>query len=184
MHSYLWLDYKNIQTPGLLTDHLQQLLFQKKFENRLYHHPLIILCIGTPNIPGDSLGPLVGSLLRNRTEYKIFGTMKQPVHALNIKNTIKIIKQEYPNSIIIAIDAAIGHKEQNGFLAVAQRSLKPGLGLGKKLPAIGHIQITGVFDNIYAPGAQKQMAGYSLCIAKSLTSLEFLYTSFKKQTLS
>lgn len=184
MHSYLWLDYKNIQTPQRLTDHLKRLLFQKKFENKLYNHPLIIVCIGTPKIPGDSLGPLVGSLLKKHTGYQIFGTMEQPVHALNIKSTIKTIKKNYPDSIIIAIDAAIGHQEQNGFLAVTQRALKPGLGLGKKLPAIGHIQITGVFDNIYAPGAKKQMAGYSLCIAKSLTSLEFLYTSFKKQTFS
>lgn len=184
MRSYIWLDYKNIQSPTLLTTQLEHLLFQKKFYQRLRCHPLIILCIGTPKIPGDCLGPLVGSLLEIYTDYKVFGTMERPVHALNLKSTIKEIRKRYPQSIIITIDAAMGQREQNGFLAVAQKPLRPGLGLGKRLPAVGHIQITGVFDNLYGAAAQTQMAGYSLCIAKSLTSLQFFYTSFKKQTFS
>lgn len=173
MNSYLWLDYKKDTSPYLLTIRLNRLLSEKKFKRRLRQNPLIFLCIGTPKIPGDSLGPLVGSLLKmTLTPHIVLGTMEQPVHALNLKTTLKDIHKKYPKAVIIAIDAAIGNNEQNGFLTIKKGALKPGLGLGKKLPAIGHIQITGVFNELYSLQARRQMVQYSFCIARGLTNLK------------
>ena len=91
MSSYLWLDYKKDTSPHLLAARLNQMLNDKKIERRLRRHSLVFLCIGTPKIPGDSLG-LCGSLLKMKTAaYAVFGPMEQPVHALNLKNTLKDI---------------------------------------------------------------------------------------------
>lgn len=175
MDSYLWLDYKNDSSPAMLASRLSHMLAAKKFQRRLKHHPLVFLCIGTPKIPGDCLGPLVGSLLEIKAAaYTVFGTMDKPVHALNFKSTRKEIQKKYPGAVIVVIDAAIGEYYQNGFLAIKRGALKPGLGLGKRLPAIGHIQITGVFDSLYGQKAKKQMTEYSLCIARGLSILQNL----------
>ena len=171
MSSYLWLDYKKDTSPHLLAARLNQMLNDKKIERRLRRHSLVFLCIGTPKIPGDCLGPFVGSLLKMKAAaYTVFGTMEQPVHALNLKSTLKAIRKKYPGAVIIVIDAALGEAYQNGFLTIKKGALKPGLGLGKNLPAIGHIQITGVFNELYSQNARRQMAEYSLCIARGLTA--------------
>ncbi len=168
MYSCLWVDHKNENAPALLAAQIQRLLAWKAIKRRLRRHPLIFLCIGTPKIPGDCLGPLVGTLLQSHIQYHVYGTLAHPVHALNLKETIRHIHHCHPGAVIIAIDAAIGSGSQNGFLTVQKGALKPGIGLGKRLPHIGHIQITGVFRQLYGANAVYQMARYSLCIARAL----------------
>ena len=171
MHSYLWLDQTNSAAPALLGARVRHLLGRGHIRRRLKRHPLIFLCIGSPKVPGDCLGPLTGSLLRRRIPYTVYGTLSCPVHALNLKDTVKAIRRRHPGAVIVAIDAAMGVGEQNGFLTIKKGPLRPGLGLGKRLPPVGHIQITGVFRNLYAPEAGRQMARYSLCIAEGLEAL-------------
>ena len=63
--------------------------YQKSFNE------LVILCIGSDRITGDSLGPLVGHSL-SKTPLKsthIYGTLTQPVHALNLNKTISTFKK-------------------------------------------------------------------------------------------
>ena len=44
----------------------------------------IIVCIGTDKCIGDCLGPLVGTLLREKFfPLKVYGTNDSPIHALN-----------------------------------------------------------------------------------------------------
>ena len=109
---------------------------------------LVILCIGSDRITGDSLGPLVGHSL-SKTSLKstyIYGTLAQPVHALNLNKTIKMLKNKHPHSLIIAVDASLGTKSHIGFLTVSQRALEPGLGVHKSLPSVGDIAITGIVN--------------------------------------
>ncbi|NSJ87437.1 DUF1256 domain-containing protein [Blautia hansenii] len=49
---------------------------------------LVILCIGSDRITGDSLGPLVGhSLSRFSLPHaRVYGTLDRPVHALNLSH--------------------------------------------------------------------------------------------------
>lgn len=70
------------------------------------------------------------------------------VHAENIEFYRKVIKAVYHRPAIIAIDAAIGSKSQEGFITLRNGALKPGSGLGKRIPPIGNIEITGIFENI------------------------------------
>lgn len=106
----------------------------------------VLLCIGTDRIIGDSLGPMVGSMLEKYSNEKlhVYGTLQNTVHALNIDAIKKQIKKKHPDSLIIAVDASLGPIEQIGSVYVRSGCLYPGAGVHKTLPAIGDIAITGI----------------------------------------
>lgn len=115
----------------------------------LNFNDLVLLCIGTDKCIGDSLGPLVGEFLeREKLSIPIYGTLENPVHALNVKKVIHEIKAKYPNSITIVIDASLGNEEDIGFIHVLTKTIKPGMGVGKTLPSYGNVSILGVVDEI------------------------------------
>lgn len=67
--------------------------------------PLIILCIGTTQVQGDRLGPLVGTLLEEKLKktvrllpVHIFGTEEQAVHALNLPVILRAISRDFPGA--------------------------------------------------------------------------------------
>ena len=65
---------------------------------------LIILCIGTMRVRGDSLGPLVGSRLC-RMQFpgiRVYGTKEAPVHAGNLSETLEEISREHPGTPVLA----------------------------------------------------------------------------------
>lgn len=121
------------------------------FITQLYdqHSQLIILCIGTDRSTGDSLGPLVGAKLKtmeSMAKIPIFGTLDNPVHAVNLEETIQTINDEYPRSFIIAIDACLGRTESVGYISIKEGPLQPGTGVNKNLPAIGDLHIVGIVN--------------------------------------
>ena len=109
---------------------------------------LVILCIGSDRITGDSLGPLVGHSLAKKAlaHTRIYGTLARPVHALNLNETVEVLHLQHPHSLTIAIDASLGTRAHLGFLTVSENPLKPGLGVRKKLPPVGDISITGIVN--------------------------------------
>lgn len=109
----------------------------------------IIVCIGTDRVIGDALAPVVGTMLKSRGfRYPVYGTLDRPIHALNIYESIDIVKRKHPNSTIIAIDACLGKKESVGNVAIRNTAIKPGKGVGKNLPEIGDYSITGIVGEI------------------------------------
>lgn len=111
-------------------------------------HELVILCIGSDRITGDSLGPLVGHSLSKASLHHthVYGTLARPVHALNLNETVTMLNEQHPHSLTVAIDASLGTKNHLGFLTVAKGSLEPGLGVRKKLQPVGDISITGIVN--------------------------------------
>jgi putative sporulation protein YyaC len=108
---------------------------------------IIYLCIGTDRSTGDSFGPLVGTMLKDRivnNNVKVIGTIHNPVHALNLCNTIEQIEIE--NTLIIAIDACLGKTENIGKIIICDKSILPGSALGKDLPSVGDISIEGIVN--------------------------------------
>lgn len=114
-------------------------------ETNSYDKPVFI-CIGTELVNGDSLGPLVGYQLtrQNPPQAYIYGTLKDPIHALNLNQQLKEIKKKHPDSCIIAIDASFGSKRHLGAVSIQSGPLYPGLGVAKTLPPVGDISITGI----------------------------------------
>lgn len=82
------------------------------------HHwtDLVFLCIGTDRVTGDCLGPYVGHRLSSFCfpGIYVYGTLVQPVHALNLCDTRKEILSRHPDSLIIAVDASLGQKKTPG----------------------------------------------------------------------
>jgi putative sporulation protein YyaC len=109
---------------------------------------IICVCIGTDRSTGDSLGPLVGTLLSKdpRPGLWVYGTLNDPVHALNLQETLEKIACEHPHSLVIAIDACLGHFKSVGSIQLGLGPLKPGAGVNKTLPEVGHIHITGIVN--------------------------------------
>jgi len=139
----------------------EALRFGKKLREMISEHmdsdrDIVILCIGSDRSTGDSLGPLTGYKLShmNISSITIYGDLSAPVHAVNLADAIRTIRENHDNPFVIAIDASLGTSDHIGFITLSNHSLKPGLGVKKSLPAVGDISITGIvntsgiFDNM------------------------------------
>ncbi len=109
---------------------------------------LVFLCIGTDRVTGDCLGPFVGQKLSSYsgTDFSVYGTLFQPVHALNLTDIYQHIQTHHPNALTIAIDASLGEKKHLGYVTIANGALHPGAAIHKQLPSVGHIHITGIVN--------------------------------------
>lgn len=108
----------------------------------------VIVCVGTDKCIGDSLGPIVGSILIEKNfSLPVFGTLQSPIHALNIEEKLKYINKLHPNALIIGIDACLGEENSIGEIHIRDYPIHPGKGVGKSLPEIGHISIIGIVDS-------------------------------------
>lgn len=112
--------------------------------------PIVIVNIGTDRSTGDSLGPLVGSFLKEKQrlmpDMYVYGTLDDPVHATNIARYIEDIMNTHSNPIIIAVDACLGQAKNVGNLNLGIGPVKPGAGVKKDLPSVGHIYMTGTVN--------------------------------------
>ncbi len=126
----------------------------------------IFICIGSDLVIGDSVGPLVGSILKNKNlPCFIYGSLKTPVTAKEVNYAGELIKKIHPNSKCIAIDAAVGEVGDIGIIKVVNKGLKPGLGVNKNLNQIGDISIIAVV-------AEKSLRNETLL---NLTRLNLVY---------
>lgn len=157
---------ENIYTFSTFNEHASSGIYQSLIEmNKDYKTPIFI-CIGSDMVLGDSLGPLVGTFLKNKKiNAYVYGTLPFPITAKEISYARTYLKQTHPNSICIAIDAAIGEANDVGLIRVLNKGLKPGLGVDKKLGSIGDISIVGIV-------ASKSAQNYNLF---NLTRLNLIY---------
>ena len=141
-------------------------IYQSLIDCNVKNKKPIFICIGSDLVLGDSLGPLVGTFLKNKNigSY-IYGTLNFPITAKEIEYARTYLKQMHPNSISIAIDAAIGDSNDIGLIRVFDKGLKPGLGVDKNLGVVGDISIIGVV-------ASKSNKNFNLF---NLTRLNLIY---------
>jgi len=133
--------------------------FATAFGKLLYEYAdtydkVIILCIGTDRITGDSLGPLTGYKLKPllaslQTPPVLYGTLEEPVHALNLSSFVQNIYKQFSTPLVIAIDASLGLPKHIGRLTLKAGAFNPGSAVGKKMPAIGDITVTGVVNHCH-----------------------------------
>lgn len=107
----------------------------------------IVVCVGTDTHIGDSLGPLVGQLLIDRNfPLKVYGTLDDPITALNVKEKTEKIKKLHAGKKILAIDASVARDEKRlGYIKVSTKPVIPGKGADKDLGVeIGDWSIHGI----------------------------------------
>jgi len=125
----------------------QQDLLQRLTALIKMHREVVIVCIGTDRVSGDSLGPLVGTFLTEEYhQAKVYGTLKDPVHAKNLEEAITKIKKNHPHAYIIAVDACLGKVSSIENIMLVEKPLKPGAGVNKNLPEVGDINIQGIVN--------------------------------------
>lgn len=128
--------------------------------------------IGTDANVGDSLAPMAGSLI-NRAGAGIFyyGDLTRPITAKDVPFIVDYVKNAHPQSKIVVIDAAVGKKEDVGCIKILPRSIRPGLGVNKRLPPIGDVSVIGVISE--RSQSNLAMLGYAkvsnvYCMAKAI----------------
>lgn len=108
----------------------------------------LVICVGTDRCIGDALAPLTGTFLQDlNVDFPVYGTLENPIHALNISSNLKKIRSKHPNSFIVAVDASLGHKDEVGNIIIRKGPLYPGKGVGKQLPAVGDISVVGIVED-------------------------------------
>ncbi len=142
--------------------------FQNAFDGN-FNKPPVVVCIGSDLAIGDSLGPIVGSMLKYKTQglrLFIYGTLSAPVTAKEIKYMRAFLRETHAGSQVLAVDAAVGAEGDIGLIKCVDSPLYPGAGANKKLGAIGDLSIMGIV-------AEKSLANYGLL---NTTRLNLVYT--------
>lgn len=131
----------------------------------------IFICVGSDLVLGDSLGPLVGTMLKKKKlKTYIYGNLNFPITAKEVEYAKTYIKQMHKESFIVAIDAAVGEEEDVGLIRVNNKGLKPGAGAGKNLGVLGDASIIGIVN-------VKSTKNYNLF---NLTRLNLVYRLAEK----
>lgn len=130
--------------------------------------PPVVLCIGSDLAVGDSLGPITGTMLQKRGDYRgfLYGSLKVPVTAKEVRYVESFLRKTHPQSKIIAVDAAVGDEADIGLVKVVAGPLRPGAGANKRLGRIGDVSVLGIV-------AKKTAFSYSLL---NLTRLNMVYS--------
>lgn len=130
--------------PEEFAKRLHEMIQEEK--QRKNKRGVIFLCIGTDRSTGDSLGPLIGYKLRQKSMSgaTVFGTLERPVHAMNLEAYLAVLRSCYQDDLVVAVDASVGNREHVGYITLGKGALKPGLGVSKELTSVGDIFITGI----------------------------------------
>lgn len=111
---------------------------------------ILFVCIGNGKIIGDSLGPLIGTvleknkrLIQNNVKIDVIGTFENPILYYNVEEFIKKIdSQDY--SEIVIIDSALGSKENIGKVMITPAEILIGVGVNRGRMVKGDIILKGV----------------------------------------
>ena len=142
----------------------------------------VIICVGTPKVSGDSLGPRVGDRLKKTYDVPayVYGTTASPVTGLNFRSYLEHVKIFHPNCFVIAVDACLGGKSEVGKVKYSLQGLRAGSALKKELGQVGDVAFLGIVaesggDNFRAlADADKKSVDE---LAEKIASKVFLFCS-------
>jgi len=118
---------------------VQRLICERAAELMRSPARIDVICIGTPRVVGDSVGPRVGSLLKAAglpDRIKIIGCMDEPVHRGNLVSMLMSLRND---ALLVCVDAALN----NNFPAINIRTgpLQPGVAVSDELPKLGDVSV-------------------------------------------
>lgn len=124
----------------------------KKEINKNSDKQLVIWCIGTKKVIGDSLGPYVGEkLIRNNKNNNIVikGSLSNQINYLNIEQEIKKLNKKYSYIYSVVVDSCLYTKNSIGELIISKNNVILGSALKKSNYIIGDISIKGIVGEDY-----------------------------------
>ena len=179
MYSSIWINSAQPDAADIFSRNLRYLLNRVNPRGK----PLAFACIGSANVPGDSLGPLMGTILIRHGLPNVYGTLEWPLNALTLPHNMPLLKTVEKKYCLIAIDAAIGNPAQSGHLTLTEGALFPGSALRRRLPPVGHLHITGVFDNLTHPSARTLLPAFCYPLTYAILSLQNKAAIFHRPAL-
>lgn len=109
---------------------------------RNFNRRTVIVCIGTPRITGDSIGPCVGDILKqNNVNAFVYGTSRRPITALNLHLYRKMLERYHSRDIIVTVDATMGSVSDIGKIKISEDGLRPAGAFRKNSKKLGDIGI-------------------------------------------
>jgi putative sporulation protein YyaC len=131
----------------------------------------VIVCVGTDLSIGDSLGPIVGTMLYEyRLDAFVYGRLSETITAKDVRSIKTFLEKAHPTAKTLIVDAAIGEKNDVGSIKLSLAPIRPGLGANKDLPKIGTVNLIGIV-------AERSCANYSFL---NLTRLSPVYEMARK----
>ena len=108
---------------------------------------IVVVCFGTPSISGDSLGPEVGSLLREDERFPayVYGTLDRPITGRNMSEWISFVEEAHRDALFVAVDAGLGARRNLGKSSVRSDGVCPAAvgGRKKRFGDVGIIAVVG-----------------------------------------
>ena len=164
MHSTLWIHSASPDAAYKIYQNLRYLLDDVNRDQR----PLAFACVGSANVCGDHLGPLIGTILSRHGLPKVYGTMQAPLNALTLPHYLPLLNSLKRSYCLIAIDAAIGTPAQSGYITLSKGPLFPGSAHHKKLSPVGELHITGVFSQLEGNESRRIIPDYCRQISEAI----------------
>lgn len=88
---------------------------------------------------------MVGTMLKERhLPVFLYGTLSSPITAHEVAYVRAFLACTHPLSPVIAVDAAVGSREDIGLIKYRAEALLPGSGANKRLGAVGDASILGI----------------------------------------
>lgn len=106
---------------------------------------LAFVCIGTDRSTGDSLGPLVGTMLQEAGYGCVIGTLAQPCDADTLPARLRELEA---GRIVLAIDACLGQPASVGCYRVSAAGVAPGASMRRQLPVVGDYAVAAVVGEL------------------------------------
>lgn len=128
---------------------------------------VVIVCFGTNAISGDSLGPMVGSLLTKKYGVAafVYGTDEAQINGRNMREWIDFIKAAHENSVLIAVDASLGSKDKVGQIVLRDDGVCPS-GVTGKSERFGDVGILGIVAHKHGDPLMQLMTVSPLYVEK------------------
>ncbi len=130
--------------------------FVEEFERNLDdlkegYSNIIFLCIGTSKIIGDSIGPVIGSRLKEveNEMVQVYGTTDNMVNFINAKEVIESVYSGYEKPYIITIDSTLSNSREKGEIVLEKGWIKIGKALEKSICYYSNINIKCIVGNSY-----------------------------------
>ena len=140
--------------------------------------PVVVVCFGTTAISGDSLGPQVGSMLRDvyNVPAFVYGTEEHSVNGKNMAQWLAFIKAVHEGAIFIAVDASLGSREKVGQILLRNDGVCPAAIKGKKA-RFGDVGILAVVAENGDDPLMRLMAVSQVYVAKLAHKISILLKS-------
>ena len=106
----------------------------------------VVVCIGSDKVSGDMLGPLVGTSLRDkyRVTCPVYGVVGESVNGVNLETYLAMLRERHASDSVIAVDAAVGKREDVGKIRLKRGGIRAGGALEKAFGQVGDVGIVGV----------------------------------------